>query len=100
MGEGMSCQTCAKWDLADASPSMGGNYEGYRPEAGDDKRFDRWNRAPHANQNWSRCDAAAEGFAEEFDAADMKMAVWDGSQYLARLLTRCDHVCGEWTARP
>lgn len=92
------CELCKHWDLADAAPTQAGRIDPNDPTAGTED-WERWKRVPHANQNWSKCSAAPEGFADELNAAEIRMAVWDGSNYMARLLTRCDHVCGEFAPR-
>ncbi len=57
-------------------------------------------KPPHANFKWADCKAAPEGWDDDFDAGQHKMAVFDGSSYHANLWTRFDHVCGEHAERP
>jgi hypothetical protein len=92
------CENCIHWQIANACPASqrlkiryDDNWEDIRP--------------PHADLNWSVCDAAVPGFENDSVETEAvlfggKMAVFDGSEYIAELWTRFDHVCGEWTVRP
>lgn len=89
MDDDMRCGTCRYW---------GGDV---KDETNVWDRYDKDGnvvRPPHARLNWGRCRAAPEGFDKYAmsEWPDAKMAVWDGSSYRAELLTRCDHICGEY----
>jgi hypothetical protein len=81
------CETCRFWrGDADVPDERWERYAEDRPTF----------FPPHANLQWGHCEAAPEGFEQENDRPDLKMAVWDGSSYSASLLTRKDHFCGEF----
>jgi len=48
---------------------------------------------PHANLDWGTCSRVQEGFDEDIDWSQEQIAVWDGSEYQATLLTRRDWSC-------
>lgn len=82
------CLNCASWDVANAvDPKAREQF--YEPDE----------RPPHANQCWAACSAAMEGWAHDFDPSRHKMAVWDGSQYMAELLTHAEHGCRQFKPR-
>lgn len=95
----MRCSECKFWDIANAivgSPDKTCAVDGWRscPDEG------HFYKPPHANLRWAKCSAALEGWGDGVHELAPKMAVWDGSAYYAELLTRDDHICGEFQPRP
>lgn len=90
----LRCENCTFWELANAwaANSEGSRFEKYPPP-------DYELVLPQSPLRWSRCKAAEEGFGDRFDSAERRMAVWDGSRYMAELLTREDFLCCEHKPR-
>lgn len=93
MGALKTCRNCQHWDIANAGPPRLRESERWEYDSADDAK------RPHANLRFSKCFAAERGWEDTYDPATTKMAVWDGSNYMAELLTRDDHVCGEHVSR-
>lgn len=88
------CANCKHWDLANAwaANADGSRFEKYPPP-------DYELVVPKSDRRWSRCAAAEEGFKDDFDPDLKRMAAWDGSRYMAELITREDFHCCEHEAR-
>ena len=92
------CEKCIHWDIANAEVAV---------ERLPVRHDANWKiiKPPHADLNWAECAGAKKGFSardseEEAALYGGKMAVFDGSEYIAELWTRFDHICGMFQPRP
>jgi hypothetical protein len=88
------CSTCKHWHnpehIGDGDPDFGNGLQGRWAD-----KPQPFASPPHADLKWGHCTAAPEGWDSDIDRSQIKMAVFDGSTYHARLLTRADHLCAE-----
>lgn len=85
-----TCEHCKHWKgETDLPPNWRAST--YWAECGHDDYGS--NTPPHANLDWGTCSRVCEGFNEEIDWSGEQIAVWDGSEYKATLLTRRDWSC-------
>lgn len=92
------CKDCKFWKIAETrhgSPRADLTAEALAYLDDDERR----GLKPHANLDWAECEAAIEGFDDDAHDKAPKMAVFDGSGYMANLWTRHDHICGEFRRR-
>ena len=90
-----NCSDCKHWELANAWKANDENVSRFsRRDSASDETI-----LPASDLQWSRCARAEAGFEHDFDAAERKMAAWDGSRYYAELITREDFHCCEHEVR-